>query len=830
MARFDLSHRPAEVKLFGRLHAVMVDAHNSSNTALCSKKVIIGCGYAVLFACYFLGLAQLKRRVILMDHLLLDNDYLLTRLESFERKKNANTQSTATKMKKMFCKGEAEILELSRNGSYYSNKCTNHSMVADIKDDGETKHDNTHHYLLPKTDIILLNQRIGHVKRVCDVRFNENYDGDINQHLRRYCLLPTIAATTPVEQQQSTHNVNSPMPIRVKPWMKHPSFRGQSIILYYSSHTKNSISVLGLDASTRQWNKLDDALSFGNNNPCKSLHSPSVFVNDVEERFYMYIHGHSCISNTGKREALSKFQPTLLFISEDGISWKMQTEEWGNKSKTKRKAAYNYLFWNLFYVTNPIYNTKDGHYYAMARKKNDSSVILCRSTSPRGPYEEGPQLGHGLRHVDIFYHTDGMIYVLFSMIGDRPERILLGSIDTTNTAQSSASNNWKDWKLLPGPRILEPQYVHEHDDEPLVASEEGPAKTRHQVNDPRLLLDEKGSKSNVNATTIISGLLFYTVQGERGIATARISIDLALYRGVTSYWHHANIQREVLDSSSLARSDDTEANSTIANLLITGVGRTGTTSMCTLLRKFGIMVSHDTDMDCGPYPGADGAVSWYDAFKAKGGSRYRHVIHLVRDPLRTINSRIVKCEHHGHHKHLRQFLKTTLKPYEEVANNESCSSFALKNWVRRNTFVESHASWRVMSESVFSDPLSVWELCMVAGFGDRCPELWTIKEHLDSMPHKLNSLYSGATLSKAQERREINLANVSGTDGHSWESLARAVGQHNYNYIRIAQMMAYRYGYEYNVPSGLAPFDFYCEFTRRRGKTYPYKNWDCFLQ
>ena len=400
------------------------------------------------------------------------------------------------------------------------------------------------------------------------------------------------------------------------------------------------------------------------------------------------------------------------------------------------------------------------------------------------------------------------------MIGDTPERILLGTIDTTG------GTDWNGWKLLPGPRILEPRYWYEHQNAVVTTSKEKKAKDRHRISDPRLLLDEEMGPDR------FLGLMFYSVQGEREIATARISIDLASYRNATSYRDHRNIQANVLTSTSLVtREDETEEYTMgssselmqVTDLLVTGVGRIGTTSLCTLLRELGIMVSHDNDVDCGPYPGLDGAVSWHDAFKPlKNGRRYKYVIHMVRDPLQTINSRIAKCELFPE-SHL-YYMKRMTRDYEEYTNSDTCSSVAIKNWVRRNSFVENHASWRVRTESVFSDPLSLWELCMAAGFGQRCPDLTTIKAHLKNNPTGLNSFYLGATPSKEQTRRNIQIVRH-GQDLHSWESLTNAVGRENYKYIEIAKNMAIRYGY--NVPESTSS-GFDCKFTER-------EYWDCFV-
>lgn len=125
--------------------------------------------------------------------------------------------------------------------------------------------------------IRLLDQNVGHIKRLCEGSSS--------------CLLPT-----PKDQT----DVNTPTPIHIRPWMikQHPSlFEGKSVIMYYSSHTTNSIGLLTRDKKTQIWERIfphpqennvgtSVSLSF---EPmvCGSIHSPSIWVDDKQERFFM---------------------------------------------------------------------------------------------------------------------------------------------------------------------------------------------------------------------------------------------------------------------------------------------------------------------------------------------------------------------------------------------------------------------------------------------------------------------------------------------------------------------------------------------------------------
>ena len=122
---------------------------------------------------------------------------------------------------------------------------------------------------LPRYQMInLLNQQVGSIERLCE-------DNGMTNFSFKHCLLP-------LHEKQ---NINSPMPINVRPWMEssNPLFRGKSIILYYSSHVNDSIGLTSFPIGNEYENNV---LAF-KPRLCKSLHSPSIVVNDTSKRFYM---------------------------------------------------------------------------------------------------------------------------------------------------------------------------------------------------------------------------------------------------------------------------------------------------------------------------------------------------------------------------------------------------------------------------------------------------------------------------------------------------------------------------------------------------------------
>jgi len=595
---------------------------------------------------------------------------------------------------------------------------------------------------------------------------------------------------------QST-NVNGPMPIMVRDWMKHEAWNSVSTLVFVSSHNKRrtNIQVVGMSRNTSEgptWKNLNVTLQLNaKQTPCKTLHSPSIFVDDEKQQLLMYIHGHGCQKATANQPA--GLQPTVLFASNDGVSW----------DYVRNNEEEPYLLQDSFYLSVPVYSKHDGYFYAMAKTQENKvgSAVLYRSKSITGPFEKGPIVARGIRHVDLYLDSN-TLYVFFTLIGDMPERVLLGSIDISNSEQ------WMHWNLLPGPTLLQPEYFYEHGNAKLQPSESGAAKeTMRELRDPRFLPD------NEKKGDVLSGYLFYTVQGEQGIALARLTIDLERFRSVPtiSYRNRTNISPSVLKHASL---EDNTATTEKKTALFTGVGRSGTTALCNMFQSLHLNISHDNhkENDCGPSPGSDGAASWYDAFRNDSNRTYSNVLHLVRNPLKVVKSRALKCG--------AKFLRKIVSGYEKVEKGDfaqPCYKFALKNWVRRNSFVEKHASWRVRTEDLDEDKLSLWNLCMAGHFGPRCPTMveLNMEGKVDSVPKNINT---------GQNREQYDKIG-----DLMWDSLLSLVGPQNEKYVKIAQAMSFKYGYESHSEKvgNFESMDYDCWFTEKVQNRDQF--WDCFL-
>ena len=210
---------------------------------------------------------------------------------------------------------------------------------------------------------------------------------------------------------------------------------------------------------------------------------------------------------------------------------------------------------------------------------------------------------------------------------------------------------------------------------------------------------------------------------------------------------------------------------TPSRLLVTGAGSSGTLYVAKLLRRSGLGFSHD-DWDRCPCPGRDGAVSWVHAFSPRtvagaGGPRtcpgpswswgrdkdlrFDAVVHLVRDPLKTIASRARRArgnetrwlKHAGCHTRLPGFAYH----WDEVV------AAAARHVVSWNFFVEAHASRRVRVEDLTADPGAVARgLC--ADFlraGAHCPDAAAFAAAAETLASDVNAHGRGTNRTRARK-------------------------------------------------------------------------------
>ena len=238
--------------------------------------------------------------------------------------------------------------------------------------------------------------------------------------------------------------------------------------------------------------------------------------------------------------------------------------------------------------------------------------------------------------------------------------------------------------------------------------------------------------------------------------------------------------------------------------LVTSTGRSGTDYVQAEFNHLGLTVGHD-----GPvFKNMDGAVSWPEAFNEKriltraiidereveevkqcmhmvgnmGGKSYgfTHVFHLIRHPLRTIQSRFNLGNIHPFRRLNRCNTATSTDfklPFLQRALHET-----LQHWIYWHSFIEQHAEFSFRLEDL-----------------DGKPRVMIIREMLNRVKLKnLNTpLLNATALYKKIENVRV-IANKNSAHTHKakrrlkWRDLSAL----DRDVTAMAQVQALRYGYE----------------------------------
>jgi len=266
-------------------------------------------------------------------------------------------------------------------------------------------------------------------------------------------------------------NINGPSLIRVPDWVLDPLGR---YYLYFAHHDGRYIRLAHADRLEGPWRMHEPgALSLAQSRFAGHIASPDIHVDERDRRIRMYFHG--CELPSGPPDA---DQYTRVALSRDGLNFEALSERLG--------ASYFRAFeWR-------------GNVYALAMPG-----VVYRSRDGLGAFEQGPKLfGSNMRHAALKRDGD-VLSVLYTSVGDVPERILLSTIDLVP--------DWRDWKESAPVTVLEPELPYEGADEPRIAS------VRGLVHGPVCQLRDPAIFREAGRT-----YLLYAVAGENGIAIAEL--------------------------------------------------------------------------------------------------------------------------------------------------------------------------------------------------------------------------------------------------------------------------------------------------------------------
>ena len=271
-------------------------------------------------------------------------------------------------------------------------------------------------------------------------------------------------------------NINGPSLIRVPDWVPAPLGR---YYLYFADHNGSYIRLAVADRIEGPWRTHEPGvLALGQSGGfIDHVASPEIFIDKERCEIRLYFHGPVSRGDDGEF-----VQKTRVALSRDGLAFEVRPDLLG--------PSYFRVF------------EQGGVFFALAR-----SGELLRSGDGLAPFESAgvpAGLPDGIRHVGLWRRSAERMTVFYTVIGDAPESIW--------SADLALAGDWRGWNAQSPRMRLRPENAYEGADQPVTPSERGAINVPvNQLRDPDILVDSDGAV-----------YLAYVVQGERGIALARI--------------------------------------------------------------------------------------------------------------------------------------------------------------------------------------------------------------------------------------------------------------------------------------------------------------------
>jgi len=266
----------------------------------------------------------------------------------------------------------------------------------------------------------------------------------------------------PDKLSKESDNINGPTVIKVPKWIKNPLAK---YYMYFAHHKGTHIKLAFANNIFGPWNVFQKGvLSLNEIQGRDHLASPDIYFSN--ERIFMIYH------SVYKKSV----QLSSIAVSNDGLNF---------TPKTERFASF---YFRRFVFKSEIYGfAKSENSYGCIYKLVNNKFQIVNN-----------KFIYNLRHGSIIIENN-KVYCYFTRIGDSPEKVLVCNInmDTFNPSIFST--------------VIEPKYNWEGVNNKLEPSKFGMARSKfHQLRDP-FVFKENNLK-----------YLFYSVQGEAGIAVAEI--------------------------------------------------------------------------------------------------------------------------------------------------------------------------------------------------------------------------------------------------------------------------------------------------------------------
>lgn len=273
---------------------------------------------------------------------------------------------------------------------------------------------------------------------------------------------------TPFMDRRMGRNVNGPSLIRVPDWVPDPLGR---YYLYFAHHRGAYIRLAYADELAGPWKTHEPGvLAVEQSYFTEHVASPDVHIDEDTRLIRMYFHGLVSPPNN---------QGTRVAFSFDGLSFIVSPPLLGGPYFRVFQWGGDYYAWAM-----------GGHFW--------------RSSDGLEPFDKGPECGFPpkVRHGAVLLEEDKLV-VLFSSIGDTPERIFASEV--------LLDRPWKEWRASEPKEVIRPETDYEGGNLKLEASERG------EINEPvRQLRDPAVFRDGEDV------YFLYSVAGENGIAIARI--------------------------------------------------------------------------------------------------------------------------------------------------------------------------------------------------------------------------------------------------------------------------------------------------------------------
>ena len=274
--------------------------------------------------------------------------------------------------------------------------------------------------------------------------------------------------------------MNGPTVIKVPSWVDSPL---GTYYMYFADHKGQYIRLAYANSPTGPWTiyepgvlDLDPSLALENH-----VASPDIFIDNSAEKIYLTVHGEQTPPKDYE-------QVSVLVESTNGLNF------------SQDPGYAHTLFATYAYARTFAY---DGKVFRL--NPREGSFAVEKAAGILGPYSTAVKITTGLglpmRHIGVQV-SGSTLHVFYTIIGDRPERIMVAEIDLTQP--------WGSWTMTGNQCVRQPELEWEGGLLSLTSSKKGPANNVREIRDPFVLVD--GSDR----------WLYYSYAGESGIAVAKL--------------------------------------------------------------------------------------------------------------------------------------------------------------------------------------------------------------------------------------------------------------------------------------------------------------------